>query len=211
MTEATSTEAQLAELMTRTHESLCVLKNTDGWLEVTTKICRKKKIELPASITSFSPACVACCSFWCYLLAKEKAQALANIQMYLRALAGGERQHLVEELCALALTISNVLVMAEACPVPEGGDILLTPKLIAETLEPMLGVIEGKIIYIKGKNAGATISSIKQVEAAVRIGYAPEDKKFSTQTPANEKRFSRRFNQRHGFHDNRKRYRSQSR
>jgi hypothetical protein len=189
--------AIFAQLMDSTNRELVQLKADDGWETICMKQCRKKKIDGPSSISSFNPLCVSCCTYYPLMIAKERLQAVTNIFAWLR----GQNfpPHLVEETCSLVLTISNVITISETSPVVRAqadsvaatGDIpavpavkelkFLSPKLAFEVLEPMLSVIESKLIYMKTKASGLSATSTTALRLQMNA-VAPEDKKIANAT-----------------------------
>jgi hypothetical protein len=91
------------------------------------------------------------------LIVQEKMVAVQNIQASLRSLYQ-TAPFLTEEACQLVFHLSNVLAIFESvCTV--------TPLTAYEALEPLLSVLDNKIVYLKGKKAGIPSNAVGAVLA----------------------------------------------
>lgn len=151
----------------------------DSWLVITKKILKKKKIDCPTvSLTSFNSTLLAHPSFYLLLISEEKLVAVQNIQSFVRSQFGAVLPHLVEEVCQLVLTLSNLLLLtsprvttnevaAGGGSAPTAGPAVTTPALLYEALEPLISVLDGKLLYLKGRKEGLPSSDIARVQHAL--------------------------------------------
>ena len=86
-------EDVLGKLVSLTQKSLETIRNEDDLETITLKMARKKKVDLPATLNSFSPACLAEPLCYPLLLEKERLLALQNPRPKNVCATARHRQH----------------------------------------------------------------------------------------------------------------------